>query len=290
LARATIGTTLASYQARRRDVIMLRPAVFVFALLGLVASGAGHGAKSVEPEPVKHGHHAPTAAPSHSHAPGHSHSHGDDDDGGEAKSSPRLVPFHDMVFVNAFWCDPSKGEKVTVSYTLKEPARVGIRVLRQGTRELFLANIVSFEHRGAGKHVESWDCTDIWGKGIVFKQTPFYFLKEARSVEPEKKEAPYRGLQYQQDQTQDESEGESDYRGVHDHALHDAKFHNVPRMEILTPAEGQVLKGRVKIRARVDKRRRGYGDKYGHGVRYYVGMCDHNEHTTSQGVDVVLSN
>ena len=82
----------------------------------------------------------------------------------------------------------------------------------------------------------------------------------------------------------------------------------------------------VTIRCEVDKEKRGYGDKYGYGARYYVnnvlaheefykpesdgkftykldttafedgkhmlyvGMCDHNQHASSAGIPVVFAN
>ena len=97
-------------------------------------------------------------------------------------------------------------------------------------------------------------------------------------------------------------------------------------LKILSPKEGEKLSGKVVIKAEVDKERRGYGDKYGYGVRCYLnrklvneqfykpesdgkfsypldttafldgeymlnlGMCDHNDHGTSAGVKVTIDN
>jgi len=264
---------------------------------------AGHGNEHV----AGHGH-------------GHGHVHGAD------PGQVTLVPFKNATFENAFSCDPDKGEKVTITYTIEEPARVGIRVLRKGTRELFLANIINFERRDPGTHVEVWDCKDFWGKGIHFEQTPFFYMREARAFDPTKDDTEYKGLQYEPGQSQPEAEAASDFKGRHDHSRHDVAFENVPLLQIASIKEGEVLTGKVRIKASVDKDRRGYGDKYGYGVRYYlgmdlvheefyepesdgkfeyvldttayengkhifyVGMCDHNEHATSQGVDVTIRN
>ena len=97
-------------------------------------------------------------------------------------------------------------------------------------------------------------------------------------------------------------------------------------MTINDPKTGDNLSGKVIVHSAVDRERRGFGDKYGYGVRYYVddeiiheefyipesggqfsyeldttayddgehalyvGLCDHNDHVTSHGVEVAFDN
>ena len=57
---------------------------------------------------------------------------------GHGGLKPRKVDFTDFKMERAFAFDPSLGEKGVITYTIPEPARISIKVLKAGTRELSL--------------------------------------------------------------------------------------------------------------------------------------------------------
>lgn len=237
-------------------------------------------------------------------------------------------PMTDIKFKNAFNFDPTKGEKAHITYTLKDPAYVSVRVLRKGTRELFLNTIVSFEYREAGVHTETWNGKDYNGNTVKFKETPFEYRMEAEIATNVKQhtEHEFKGVEYEEGDSQKEVIEKSEFKGRHIHGEHEKDYENIPLLHIYSPKANEVLKGIATINSAVDKDRRGYGNKYGYGVRYYVdkqlvheefyksksggnfkyeldttafddgkhllyiGLCDHNDHVTSQGIDIVINN
>lgn len=242
-----------------------------------------------------------------------------------SKNIPKPVPMKDIKFENAFILNPSNEEKAYITYTLLESGFVKIRVLRKGTRELFLSTIVNFEYREVGTHTEVWDGRDYWGNIVNFKKTPYEYLMETESIVSDSLKDTFKGIEYEEGITQEEVAEKSGFKR-HIHGLHEQKYENVPLLTITSPKPGEILKGKIVISSSVDKKRRGYGDKYGYGVRYYIddqiiheefykpesegnflyeidttafedgehlfyiGLCDHNDHTTSQGFEVVINN
>jgi len=237
----------------------------------------------------------------------------------EGAHTPKFVQIYDLQLDKAMTFNPEKGEKGIITYTLKEPARVVIKVVKEGTRELYLATILNMEFRDKGTHTETWDGLDYSGKPIdMTKASMFISAVAESSFSPGK--MPLEKLS-----PEEVVHGKPGEWG-HDHAHHHEWAEEVPVLKILNVRENAVLSGKVLIKSEVDKEKRGYGNQYGYGVRYYVdnvlaheefykpesdgefayeldttafedgghvlyvGMCDHNEHTTSAGVRVKFDN
>ncbi len=269
-------------------------------------------------EETHHGH-------AHDHDHGHGHQHGESNvKHVDPSIVQNFVPLQNLTFYKAFTFDPNKNEKVKVTYTLSEPAIVSIKALRRETRELFLAGIVNNERREAGEHVEHWDGKDYWGEYLDHKKQPYRFIYKA--IKPAKSKSEFQGLEYAEGQSQAESAAKAGFEGIHDHSRHDQHYESTPFLTIISPKVDEVVKGIIQVESSVSAEKRGYGDKYGYGVRYYidmtlvseefytpesngkfvyaldttpfengkhilyVGMCDHNEHTTSRGIDITLNN
>jgi hypothetical protein len=241
---------------------------------------------------------------------------------------PRSVPLMDLRFENVFAVDPSKGRYAEITYTLPEPAFVKFRVLRAGTRELFLASIVDFEYREAGTHTEVWDGRDYWGNLVDYSKTPYFILHwtESESISTSPSGTIPKPVEYKEGESQQKVVEKANFPGRHIHFMHPRETENVPLLTVITPTPNQVLRGKVIVKASVDKKRRGMADKYGYGVRYYiddqllheefykpesggefsyqldttaldngkhllyVGLCDHNDHVTSYGLEVLVEN
>jgi len=220
---------------------------------------------------------------------------------------------------------PSDGGNASITYTMPEPGFVTIRVLKRGTRELYLATIVNFEYRDAGRQTEIWDGRNFYGERLDASKTPFTYRIRAESANAAPPPPGYKQIEYEPGQTQQELIQVTNFER-HIHTWHENKYENVPLLTISKPKPEQVLTGMVVVKSGVDKERRGFGDKYGYGVRYYVdndiiheefytpesggnfyyeldttayedgkhllyvGMCDHNEHVTSHGIEVVIDN
>jgi len=58
---------------------------------------------------------------------------------GAGGHKPVKVDFVDFKMEKAFAFDPAKGEKGIVTYTIEEPARISIKVIKAGTRELYIS-------------------------------------------------------------------------------------------------------------------------------------------------------
>jgi hypothetical protein len=112
----------------------------------------------------------------------------------------------------------------------------------------------------------------------------------------------------------------------HHHGLHHAYAETIPEIDIISIKDSQIFSGIVLLEAVVSKNKRGYGNKYGYGVRYYldrkqiaeefykpesdghfyyrfdttafqdgehlltIGMCDHHEHVTSKSYKIIIKN
>lgn len=221
---------------------------------------------------------------------------------------------------------PTNGGNAHITYTLAEPGFVTLRVVREGTRELYLATILNFEYREAGRHTEIWDGRDYYGRRLDVAETPISYRMRAERADGAPSPPPgHSEIEYEPGQTQAELVAETRFER-HVHRWHEEKFENIPLLTITEPGPAQVLSGLVVINSSVDRNRRGFGDKYGYGVRYYVdneivheefytpesggnfsyeldttayedgrhliyvGMCDHNEHVTSHGIEIVIDN
>lgn len=235
---------------------------------------------------------------------------------------PNPVDMKDIDLRHLYDYRLGEGKVGSISYTLDEPALVNIKAKSANTRELFLSTIVDFGQREAGRHTESWDGRDHAGR--VLEPTAFFVIWSAESMAsfapgslPPEDEVAY-------------ADGKPVFKtkgwAGHAHAKHATYAEETPKLTITTPAEGDTLSGVVWIRSVVDEEKRGYGNKVGYGVRYYVGeelaqeefykpesdgkfayrldttafpdgelllqvgMCDHNEHQTSLSVRVIFDN
>ncbi len=241
----------------------------------------------------------------------HGHAHGAD---GEA-AGPPWEGLQDVDLSQAFYFDAESGETAALRYRLTAPARVLLRVRDAETRELYLATILNWEPRTAGAHVEIWDGRDYSGNVVDMSRATITLIA----------------------QNADHSHGAMDLEArtpeevvhaeeVHQHGTHHEWAEEVPFLRILEPAPGAETGDLLVIRSVVDEDRRGYGNIYGYGVRYYVdsvlvreefykpesdgqfayrldttafedgphllrvGMCDHHQHATSASVPVVFRN
>ena len=226
------------------------------------------------------------------------------------------VQVHDIDVTAVFTFRPDRGETCRLSYRLAEPARVSVRVKKAGTRELYLATIVNWELREAGTHTETWDGRDYSGNVVDMTKATLTIKAENASYQP--------GTMPLDEKSPEEMVHGHEWG--HKHGTHHPDAEEVPALRILRPDKKAELSGVVLIRCEVDKERRGYGNKVGYGVRYYVdsvlaheefykpesdgrfsykldttafedgehtlyvGMCDHNEHSTSAGLPVVFCN
>lgn len=245
--------------------------------------------------------------------------------GATAKIIPTLLRITDIEFHNAT-LDPSVNDgNASITYTLPEPGFVTIRIAREATRELYLATLLNLEFRDAGTHTEIWDGRDYYGNRLNEMGTPFSYRMQAESIAEGSPPPGHRGLDYLAGESQEEAIIKADWRR-HVHTWHESKYEHIPLLTISSPRDDESLSGIATVRSAVDHERRGFGDKYGYGVRYYVdneivheefylpesggqflfeldttafddgkhtlhvGMCDHNDHVTSHGVDVVFDN
>lgn len=233
------------------------------------------------------------------------------------EAPPVLARFADIRMERAFSSVCSDEHPGAVTYTLPEPARVRVRVQARGTRELYLRTIVDWEARDKGTHTETWNCRDNSGHAIDMLRASIRLVGEPMStyrpgtmpLTPLNPEEVIHGHKY-----------------GHSHNVHHEWACHEVRLRILSPAEGARTSGKVFVRAAVDAKRRGYGDTYGYGVRYYIdrvlineefykpesggnfvyemdttafpdgehvlhlGMCDHNDHGTSASARIVIDN
>jgi hypothetical protein len=236
---------------------------------------------------------------------------------GHDHQQPDMLGFFDVNMSKVFAYYPDTGEKGVISYSIKEPGLVNIYVLHARTRELYLAKLVNWEKRDAGKHTESWDGKDFSGH-IVKPSDARIIIKGEKLSSYAPGSMPIADLP--------EEEIIHGHKWGHAHATHAESAEETPILTITSVRDGDILGGRVTIKAEVDKDKRGYGDKYGYGVRYYVdetlaqeefykpeckgqfnyeldttafpdgehmlylGMCDHNQHATSSGLKVKFDN
>jgi len=245
----------------------------------------------------------------------HEHHHGHPE--GEGGHKPVKVDFAGFNMEKAFAFDPAKDEKGIITYTLSEPARVSIKVIKAKTRELYLSTIVNWETRDAGTHTETWNGRDYEGNIINLSEAIIMIEGEPISTLAPGKYS---------------IEGLSDEEIVHGHPHGHA--HNeyeegsnvIPELTITSIKDGAVLSGLATIESHLEGGGRGYGDDVGYGVRYYldntlveeefydkaadgkftytldttayndgeytlyVGMCDHHQHATSRGCKITIKN
>ena len=237
---------------------------------------------------------------------------------------PNLIRITDLKLRNDSMKPPFSGN-VSIRYTLLEPGLVTIRVVHAGTRELYLATILNSEFRDAGSHEELWDGKDYYGKVLDSSKTPISYRLFAESLSANVPPGGYNYVEYGEGQSQEDTLDKTGFKR-HVHGWHEKKYEEIPLVRINKPLAGSVQKGRIQLVSAVDRERRAFGDKYGYGVRYYIddeliheefytpesygnfsyeldttayedgehllyiGMCDHNDHVTSHGVQVVFNN
>lgn len=250
----------------------------------------------------------------HEHHHEHHHEHGHDHD-----HKPVKVKFRSFEMERAFAFDPHKGEKGKITYTITEPARISIKTIKKGTRELYLSTILNWEERDAGTHTETWDGRDFEGN-IIEDLSQILMVIEG---EPMSTFAPG---EYSIEGLTDE-EIVHGHKWGHPHNAYHEDANVIPKLKITSVSDGDVLSDIVRVDSELDEvSERGYGDKAGYGVRYYfnnilineefydaksegrfsyeidttafpdgpytlyVGMCDHHQHVTSRGLKVIIDN
>lgn len=249
----------------------------------------------------------------HDHNQNHSHAHPE----GSGGHKPVKANFTDFKMEKAFAFNPAKGEMGIITYTLPEPARVSIKVIKKGTRELYLKTILNWEFRDAGTHTETWDGMDYKGDMIDIGTAIIMIEGEPMST--------YAPGEYSVEGLSDEEIVHGHPHG-HSHNAYRESANVTPEIKVLSVKEGDVLSGLVTIDSFVEEDERGYGDEVGFGVRYYldntlvqeefydkkskgkfsytmdttsypdgeytlyVGMCDHHQHVTSRGYRVRILN
>jgi hypothetical protein len=235
---------------------------------------------------------------------------------GQGGVKPRKVDFTDFKMERAFAFDPSLGEKGVITYTIPEPARISIKVLRAGTRELYLTTVLNWEVREAGTHTETWDGKDYDGNNIDLADSAMIIEGEPLSS--------FAPGQYSVDGMTPEDIIHGHAHG-HAHNEYDLSTNITPDLKVISVKDGDVLSGRVTVLSELDGAK-AYGDKAGYGVRYYldssllqeefydracegkfsylldttalqdgeytlyVGMCDHHQHVTSRGYKIKIDN
>jgi len=231
---------------------------------------------------------------------------------------PRMVKIRDAMLDEVFSFDPTKGDSAAITYSIDEPALVSIKIVKKGTRELYLATILNYEPRDSGTYTEYWDGKDYMGGIVNMDDAGIYLTAEAY-------DSTERGT-YPLDKSTAPEQIIHGHKEGHAHATYHEWAEEVPFLKILAPQNSDTIKGLALIRSEVDKERRGYGDVYGYGVRYYVdnqlaheefykpesngqfayqldttpftdgeheiyiGMCDHHEHVTSVRINVIIKN
>jgi hypothetical protein len=244
------------------------------------------------------------------HPEGHPEGHGG--------HKPHKIQFKDFEMSKAFAFDPGKGETGTITYTLSEPARVSIKVIKAKTRELYLKTILNWETKDAGRHTETWDGRDFDGKIIDLSESIIVMEGEPIST--------FAPGEYSVEGLSDEEIVHGHPHG-HAHNLYREDVNVVPELKVTSVRSGDVLSGLVVIESELaDRSKTGYGDEVGYGVRYYldntlveeefydrkcegrfsytmdttaypdgeytlfVGMCDHHQHATSSGCRIKIKN
>lgn len=236
---------------------------------------------------------------------------------GHGGHKPVKISFTDFKMDRAFAFDAAKGEKGIITYTIPEDARISIKVIKAGTRELNLKSIVNWEAREAGEHTETWDGLDHDGKVIDLSKAIIVIEGEPMST--------YSPGNYSTEGMSNEEIVHGHQHG-HSHNVYHQSKNVVPNLRVTSIRDGDVISGLVTIESEVEGEKRGYGDDVGYGVRYYldnilvqeefyegrsdgkfsytmdttayddgeytlyVGMCDHHEHVTSRGYRVRIAN
>lgn len=236
---------------------------------------------------------------------------------GAGGHKPEKIQFAGFKMERAFAFDPAKGEKGIITYTLAEPAKISIKAIKAGTRELYLSTIVNWEFRDAGTHTETWDGKDYDGNVIDLPQS--MIIMEG---EPMRTYAPG---QYSVAGLSDEEIVHGHHHG-HAHNIYAESANVIPSLKVTSVKDGDVISGLVVIESEVEGENKGYGTDVGYGVRYYldnvllqeefydkrsdgrfsytfdttaypdgeytlyVGMCDHHQHVTSRGYRVRVAN
>lgn len=235
---------------------------------------------------------------------------------GHGGYKPKKIDFRDFKMERAFAFDPAKGEHGIITYTIPEPARISIKVLKAGTRELYLKTIVNWESRDAGTHTEKWDGKDYENKIIDLSEAIIVIEGEPMST--------YAPSEYSLKGLTPEEIIHGHSLG-HAHNIYDQSANVIPELKVISVKDGDVLSGLVNINSHLEGGI-GYGGEAGYGVRYYldntlvqeefydksckgnfsytldttafvdgeyvlfVGMCDHHQHATSRGCKIRIVN
>jgi len=260
-----------------------------------------------------HSHHHEHDHEHHEHD--HEHHHGENPEG-HGGHKPKKIDFADFQMERAFAFDPEEGEEGIITYTIDEPARISIKVLKSGTRELYLQTILNFEKREAGTHTEKWDGRDY--DGNVIDLPTAYIVIEGEPM------TTFQPGDYSIEGLSDEEIVHGHPHG-HSHNKYAEEANIVPELNVTSIKDGDVISDVVTVESEL-KGVRAYGDEAGYGVRYYldntlveeefydkkcnglfsydldttsytdgeytlyVGMCDHHQHATSRGYKIVIDN
>ncbi len=249
------------------------------------------------------------------HEHGHDHSiKGHPEGHGGLK--PVKIKFTDFKMERAFAFDPAKDEKGIITYTISEPARISIKVVKARTRELYLATILNWEYREAGTHTETWEGRDYDGNIVDLSEAIIVMEGEPMST--------YAPGKYSFERLSDE-EIIHGHQWGHAHNVYHGSANVIPELMVSSIKDGDILSGLVTIESHLEGEK-GYGDEAGYGVRYYldntllqeefyeescngrfsytldstafpdgeytlyVGMCDHHQHVTSRGYKIKIKN
>lgn len=236
---------------------------------------------------------------------------------GTGGHKPVKIDFVNFKMEKAFAFDPAKGEKGIVTYTIAEPARISIKVIKAGTRELYISTILNWGVRGVGTHTELWDGRDYEGNTIDLSTAMIIMEGEPMST--------YVPGDYSVDGLSDEDIIHGHQHG-HSHNAYHEHANIIPGIKVTSVKDGDVLSGLVVVESYLEGEKKGYGDEVGYGVRYYldntlvqeefydrrcngkfsytidttayldgeytlyVGMCDHHQHVTSRGYRIKIAN
>ena len=236
---------------------------------------------------------------------------------GHGGYKPEKIKFSGFQMERAFAFDPVKGEKGIITYSLLEPARISIKVIKAGTRELYLSTILNWETRDAGTHTETWDGRDYDGEVIDLSNAIIVMEGEPLST--------YAPGNYSIEGLSDEEIVHGHPHG-HAHNVYHESVNVIPELKVTSIKDGDILSGLVTIESCIAEDKKAYGDEAGYGVRYYldntllqeefydrscdgkfsytldttafpdgeytlyVGMCDHHQHATSSGYNIKIKN
>lgn len=162
----------------------------------------------------------------------------------------------DTEAITAFTFDPTQGEMGMINYTLKEAAKVRVRLVDREDPELIYRTLISYEQQEPGVHQVAWDGRDDNGSLLDQNIVRVQIQAELLSTPLSRKAIqafslvgrPYGHL----------------------HRLHDPEKCGFFTLRFSEPAQGTVLTGQARLVIEVVGPFRGYAEEGGVGIRGYV--------------------